>query len=92
MVKPEQMKDCGMNVMNMDTIDLGTQSDRVGGAMDRPPLSSPPAIQIEEPVRVVVASFPLRHRHPRPTLHPQITKVLSSSPRRFRSVNRPATG
>ena len=57
-----------------------------------PPLMPPPAIHIVKPRLWWSRPLPDSASGERPNSPPQRTSVLSSSPRRFRSLSRPATG
>ena len=92
-VEAEQVQDRGVQVVDVDA-----DRPRRGGRPRRsrrgsvPPLTPPPAIQLVNPCGLWSRPLPLSDIGIRPNSPPQMTSVLSSSPRRFRSLSRPATG
>ena len=97
-VEAQQVQDRGVQVVDVDVVLDGLEAELVGGAVDVPPLTPPPASHIGEAVVVVVAadcdlpSPPSSTVGVRPNSPPQITSVSSSMPRCFRSVSSAAIG
>ncbi len=77
-----------MEVVDVDTIDLGAGGRPRRSRHGPSPLIPPPAIQIAEAVRVVVASLPPSDIGIRPNSPPQMTeRALQAAPGAFRSVS-----
>src|SRR4051812_26782521 len=63
-IDAHEVEDGRVEVMHVDAVDLGAESNGVGGAMDRAPLDPGARHPAGEAVRVVVAALsPLGHRH-----------------------------
>ena len=91
-VEAEQVQDRGVDVGDVVPVLHGVEAELVGRAVDDAPLDAAAGHPDREAVIVVVAAVGALAQGVRPNSVAQTTTVSSSSPRRFRSVRRPAIG